>query len=252
MQKTIRIAAGWTFGLAILSTACESSTAADFQLAKTIDVDVAECAFGQGFTIVSADLQNEYFPIHPGRHWQLEGKKGSDLIQLTITVLDGPGGTRDIGGVETRVIQEQETVNGDVVEVSQNYFAENGNGTVCYFGEAVTIYLPDGTTSDEGSWLAGAVSPTDPTITFRPGIIMPADPRLKMRFQMEGAPGIAEDEGRITGSGRVKVPAGTYDQTLRIREFNPLDGDVGFKTFAKGVGMIIDGDVQLTSCTIGC
>jgi len=247
MQKVPRLAAGLACGLAILSTACESSTAADFQLAA-IDID-AECAFAQPFTIDAAQLQNQYFPIHPGRQWQLEGTKGGDVINLTITVL---GATQVIGGVTTQVIEERETVNGVEVEVSQNFFAENSNGTVCYFGEDVAIRLPDGTTSTEGSWRAGDVSPTDPTITFRPGIIMPADPSVRMRFQMEGAPGIAEDEGRVTGSGQVKVPAGVYNETLRVREFNPLDGDVGFKTFAKGVGLIIDGDVELTSCTVGC
>lgn len=249
MQKTIRIAAGWTFGLAILSTGCESSTAADFQLAKTIDVDVAECALGQQVTIDPSQLQNEYFPIHLGRQWHLEGKKGGDVTQLTITVLNE---TQDIGGVTTRVVEERETVNGQEVEVSRNFFAENSRGAVCYFGEDVTIFQPDGTTSTDGSWRAGDVSPTDPNTLFHPGIIMPADPRLKMRYQMEGAPGIAEDEGRITGSGQVKVAAGVYNTTLRVREFNPLDGDVGFKTFAKGVGLIIDGDVELKSCTVGC
>ena len=246
MHQVPRLAAGLACWLAI-STACESSTAADFQLAA-IDID-AECAFAQPFTIEAAQLQNQYFPIHPGRQWQFEGTKGGDVSQLTITVL---AGTQDIAGVTTRVVEERETVNGVELEVSQNFFAENSTGTVCYFGEDVAIRLPDGTTSTEGSWRAGDVSPTDPTITFRPGIIMPADPLLRMRFQMEGAPGIAEDEGRVTGSGQVKVPAGVFNQTLRVREFNPLDGDVGFKTFAKGVGLIIDGEVELKSCTAGC
>jgi hypothetical protein len=246
MQKAPRIAAGLVCGLAILSISCESSTAPFLQQLAFIDVPVDECAFGQPFTI--DQLQNEYFPIEPGRQWQLEGKKGRDVIQLTITVL----GTQDIEGVTTRVVQEQETVNGEVVEVSQNYFAENSLGAVCYFGEDVTINLPDGTTSTEGTWRAGAFSTTDPTIQFHPGIIMPADPRLKMRFQMEGAPGIAAEDRPITGSGQVKVAAGVFNETLRVREFNPLDGHSGFKTFAKGVGMIIDGEVELTSCTVGC
>ncbi len=247
MQQAPRLCAGLACGLAILSTlACDSTTGPGFLIAATaIEVDVAECAFGHQFTITQ--LQNEYFPIHLGRQWQLEGKKGRDLIQLTVTVLNE---TQDIGGVETRVVEERETVNGELVEVSRNFYAENSDGAVCYFGEDVTIHPPDGGTSTEGSWRADDAS--DPNNPFFPGIIMPADPRLKMRFQMEGAPGIAEDEGRITGSGQVKVAAGVYNATLRVREFNPLDGDVGFKTFAKGVGMIIDGDVQLTSCTVGC
>ena len=247
MHQVPRLAAGLVCGLAILSTACESSTAAEFQLAA-LDVD-AECALAQPFTIDAAQLQNQYFPIHPGRQWELEGTKGGDVTHLTITVLNS---TQDLGGVTTRVVEERETVNGVEVEVSQNFFAENSNGTVCYFGEDVTFTLPDGTTSHEGSWRAGNVSPTDPTITFHPGIIMPANPSLRMRYQMEGAPGIAEDEGRITGSGKVKVPAGVFNTTLRVREFNPLDGDVGFNTFARGVGLIIDGEVELISCTVGC
>jgi len=249
MQKAPRIAAGLACGLAILSTlACDSTTGPGFLIAATaIEVDVAECSFGQAFTIEAAALQNEYFPIHVGRQWQFEGKEKGDLIQLAVTVLDA---TQLIGGVTTRVVEERETVNGEVVEVSQNYFAENSDGAVCYFGEDVTMHLPGGGTSTEGSWRADDAS--DPNNPFFPGIIMPANPGVRMQFQMEGAPGVAEDEGRITGSGKVKVPAGTYNQTLRVREFNPLDGGVGFKTFAQGVGMIIDGPVELKSCTVGC
>src|SRR5262245_15423223 len=262
MQQASRLIASLACGLAIVSTACDSSTASSSQLPSmdlgtgvdigadiAVAADVAECAFGQQFTIDATQLQNAYFPIHPGREWQLEGKKGSDFIQLTITVLNA---TQDIGGVTTRVIEERETVNDTVVEVSQNYFAENIAGAVCYFGEDVTIYLPGGGTSSEGTWRAGDVSPTDPVTRFHPGIIMPGDPSFKMSFQMEGAPGIAEDEGRIAGGGPVKVPAGTYTETLRVREFNPLDGHIGFKSYAKGVGLIIDGEVELTSCTVSC
>ena len=246
MQQALRITAGLVFGLAIVTSACKSSTAPDFQLA-TIEVPVTDCAFGQSFTIDPASLQNEYFPIHVGRQWELEGMEGHDLVHLTVTVLDE---TQLIGGVQTRVVQERETANGVLVEVSRNYFAETSGGTVCYFGEDVAISLPGGGTSTEGSWHADDVS--DPNNPFFPGIFMPAAPRVGMQFKTEGAPGIAEDEGRITGSGQVKVPAGRFGETLRVREFNPLDGDVGFKTFARGVGMIIDGTVKLLSCTAGC
>ena len=66
-------------------------------------------------------------------------------------------------------------------------------------------------------------------------------------------PGIAEDEGFITNrTGKVTVPAGTFPQTIRVRESNPLDGSQGYKTFASGVGLIIDGPLSLVSCTQGC
>lgn len=244
MQQATRLAA-LACGLAIVS-ACDSPTGPNPQF-STIDVDVSECAFGQPFTVNPVQLRNDYFPISPGRQWLFAGQERGDVIELTITVLER---TETIGGVQTRVVEERETVNGAPVETSWNYYAENGDGAVCYFGEDVDIFLPDGGVSHDGAWRADDVS--HPGNPFFPGIIMPAHPVVRMRFQMEGAPGTAEDEGRITGGGQVKVPAGTYSEALRVREYNPIDGDVGFKTFAKGVGMIVDGPVQLTTCTQGC
>ena len=75
---------------------------------------------------------------------------------------------------------------------------------------------------------------------------MPADPRPGMKFPMESAPGIAEDEGTIVGIGPVTIPFGRFDETLRVREFNPLDGGKGFKTFGAGIGLLVDGPVELT------
>ena len=77
------------------------------------------------------------------------------------------------------------------------------------------------------------------------GIAMPADPRVGDRYQMELAPGIAEDEGRVVGSGSVTVPVGSFSETIRVRESNPLDGDKGYKVYAHGVGLIVDGSVEL-------
>jgi hypothetical protein len=76
---------------------------------------------------------------------------------------------------------------------------------------------------------------------------MPADPRPGTKFIMERAPGVAEDQGMIVGSGPIEVPAGTFPDAIRVKEFNPLDGDRGIKVFARGVGLVIDGPVQLVS-----
>jgi hypothetical protein len=139
--------------------------------------------------------------------------------------------------VTTQVVEERETVDGELLEVSWNYFAQAGDGTVCYFGEDVDIYEEDGI-SHEGAWCADEAD-------SEPGIIMPADPRPGMRFRMELAPGVAEDEGKIVGIGPISVPFGRFTETIRIREFNPLDAGKGYKVFAAGVGMIVDGPVEL-------
>lgn len=223
-----------------LCAACDATTPHAFQLAA-LEIDVARCAFGQPFTIADAELQNAYFPLHVGRQWMLAGEEDGAAIALTITVLNQ---TETVGGVETRVVEEIETVDGTTIEVSRNFFAEALDGTVCYFGEDVDITEPGQPPSSAGAWRAD-----DPG--HFPGIIMPANPRPGQSFQMEGAPLIAEDRGRIIGSGPVQLEAGSFPTTIRIRETNPLDGGFDFKTFAAGVGIIIDGPLVLVSYSPG-
>ena len=78
--------------------------------------------------------------------------------------------------------------------------------------------------------------------------IMPAAPQQGMRYQQEVAPGIAMDEATITKVGRtVTVPAGTFTQTITVRDFNPLDGSKGTKVYAAGIGLIKDAALDLVS-----
>lgn len=187
-----------------------------------------------GFTLAST---NAFFPLQVGRRWVLEGEEDGVPVQLQIEVLRG---TEVVAGVTTHILEERESQGGVLVEDSRNFFAEAGDGTVCYFGEDVDIYDGGHIVSHEGSWRADQPG-------NRPGIIMPADPHPGMKFQMEGAPGVAQDEGTIIGTGKVTVPAGTFTETIRVREFNPLDGSRDEKVYAANVGILVDPPVVLLS-----
>ena len=63
---------------------------------------------------------NTYFILEPGYRLTLEGTEAGKRIQLVITVLDE---TRVVDGVTTRVVEERESENGRVIEISRNYFA---------------------------------------------------------------------------------------------------------------------------------
>lgn len=222
----------------ILPLACEqgptdSLAAIDGPLAlneKALDVSICAPEAG-GFSIVST---NPYFPLDVGNQWTYEGEDEGESVSLIISVLDQ---TRVIDGVTTRVQEEREFVDGELFEVSWNYFVEASDGTVCYYGEDVDIFEEDGVTH-EGAWCADEPGNA-------PGIIMPADPRPGMKYLNELAPGVAEDEAKIVGIGPVTVPAGTFTETIRVREFNPLDEDKGYKIFAFGTGLIVDDVVEL-------
>jgi hypothetical protein len=190
------------------------------------------------------------------------GPDEGEIHAFQITVL----GTKDITvngrTVRTRVVEEREWKDGGdgtfddgadtLIEVSLNYFAQVRRGaqpeTVCYFGEDVVIYVdgqPTGPSPDTGSWLAGAPQLNDPNEVNLPGIFMPANPKPGMHFMQEFAPDLAEDEASIVGVGPVTIGDTTYTNTIRVREFNPLDGDKGYKVYARNVGLIADGDLLL-------
>jgi hypothetical protein len=184
------------------------------------------------FTLASP---NDFFPIGAGSWWVYTGTEDGEVLVLRIAVLDE---TEVVGGVTTRVIEESEWEGGELLEVSRNYVAATGEGTVCYFGEAVDIYEDGEVVSHEGAWRADAPGNA-------PGVLMPADPRPFVSFQMERAPGIAEDRGMVVATGRYRVPIGLFSGVIAVRETNPLDGGVGYKYYAPGVGLLVDGAVRL-------
>src|SRR3989442_13317689 len=127
--------------------------------------------FKDTFAVDKADLAsvgtNRFFVLAPGYQLVLEGKEEGKPIVLTVTVLNE---TKMVDGVETRVVEEKETINGQPYESSRNYFAiSRRTSDVFYFGEDVDIYKGGKVISHEGSWLSGAGG-------ARFGLAMPGDP----------------------------------------------------------------------------
>ncbi len=179
----------------------------------------------------------------------MEGIDKKQNIHLTITVLDE---TRrfenlDIGGgvvtdVVTRIVEERETINGVLAEVSRNYFAIcDRTNSVFYFGEDVDIYEDGVIVSHEGAWLAGVDG-------ARPGIIMPGVILLGGRYYQEIAPGVAMDRAEIISmTESVQVPAGTFANCLETYETSAIDRKAkGYKFYAPGIGLVKDDVLGLT------
>jgi hypothetical protein len=90
---------------------------------------------------------NTYFRLEPG--YTLVLADGNE--RLVITVLDE---TKIVDGVETRIVEERESKNGKLVEVSRNFFAFNtADRGVYYFGEEVDIYKNGKVVDHEGASL---------------------------------------------------------------------------------------------------
>jgi hypothetical protein len=203
----------------------------------TENVDVTVCDPGQpGF---SADITNAFLPFPVGAAWVLEGTEDGQQVRLVVSSLDQ---TEDIAGETTRVMEERETHDGTLVEVSRNFLTQTPDGTVCYYGEDVDIYDGGAIVSHEGAWRAGVANAL-------PGILMPGSPAVGMAFRQERAPGVAEDRVEITAVDEtVTVPAGTFANTVRFLETTPLEpGSESGKVYVRDVGLIVDDAVQRVS-----
>lgn len=199
------------------------------------NLDASVCALGGGpFT---TNVTNPYFPLRVGTALVLEGLDEGENIHLEILTLTS---TEMVSGVVTRVVRETETIDGELYEISWNYFAQAIDGTVCYFGEDVLFYENGVVVGTDGSWRAGGAN--------QPGIQMPAVPHVGDAYSQEIAPGIAEDRAQVLSTnGTVTVPAGTFNGVLRNLECNPLELDSDeYKEYAPGVGLIVDAAVRLT------
>ena len=190
-----------------------------------------ECTF-------SSTGRNPFFILEPNYQLVLAGGEGGEAAQVTITVLNETG---EVNGTETRVVEERETIGGELVEISRNFFAicEETN-SVFYFGEEVDDYEDGNIISHGGAWLAGEDA-------NRAGIIMPGTILMGARYYQEIAPNVAVDRAEIVGMGEVvQTPAGEFSDTLITRETNPLEPAVAeLKYYAAGIGLIQEEDLML-------
>ncbi|RME23167.1 MAG: hypothetical protein D6806_11715 [Deltaproteobacteria bacterium] len=196
--------------------------------------DIAVCSPDAGPH--SLVIDNRYLPMPVGRKLVLEGREGSSEVHLEITVLDQ---VERVAGVDCRVVEERESKDGKLVEVSRNFFVQAPDGTVCYYGEDVDIYRDGAVVGHEGAWRAGEGQ-------NRPGIMMPANPRVGMKYPNEVAPGVAEDTAEITAMGTsVDVPAGHFEGALEITETSPLDSGSSHKVYVPDIGIVVDDELRL-------
>jgi hypothetical protein len=133
------------------------------------------------------------------------------------------------------VVRDTVTVNGQVIEDTYDWYAQDSEGNVWYFGEDSKTYENGVVTSTEGSWEAGV----DGAL---PGIVMKASPQIGETYRQEYYPGVAEDMADVASiTESVKVPYGDFEYVLKTRDYSPLNPDViEYKYYASGVGFILE------------
>jgi hypothetical protein len=187
-------------------------------------------------------IDHPYWPMSVGSRWVYrETDTSGARQQVVVEVTDR---TKLIAnGVEARVVRDTVTENGEPVEITDDWYAQDAEGNIWYLGEATAEYRNGEVVTREGSFEAGVDG-------AEPGIIMPANPEPGMEYRQEYLKGEAEDEAAVVtvGAERVEVPYGYFDSDLLMtRDLVPLEPKVQeFKLFAPGIGLLLavhtDGD----------
>jgi hypothetical protein len=185
----------------------------------------------------TSPVPNAYFPIEPGTVSTYRGREGKDRLSERLTITDE---TKVIQGITTTVVKDVVYANGLLDEKTTDWYANDNDGNVWYFGEATATYDENGDViTTEGSWEAGV----DGAVA---GTIMPADPMPTDAYRQEFSQGHAEDQGWIVQRGvNVDVAYGMLDRVVRSFEWTRLEpGVVSEKFYAPGLGIVREWDVS--------
>lgn len=172
-------------------------------------------------------VDNPFFPLVPGTVFTfVEGEE-----TIVVTVLEE---TKNILGVRCTVVHDQSSDENGVLEDTLDYYAQDLDGTVWYFGEETAEYQNGEVVSTEGSWEAGVDG-------ARPGVILPGAPIVGLPYRQEYYACHAEDMAEVVDLDvDVSVPVGTFTQCMRTRDTNPLEpGMEENKTYCPNVGLVL-------------
>jgi hypothetical protein len=202
----------------VAATGCASGSQSLPQGAEPANLDAADFV---------ERIDNPYWPMAPGSRWVYR----EDGQRVEVTVTDR---TKEILGIRATVVHDVVTEDGELVEDTDDWYAQDKDGNVWYLGEATKEYEHGKVKTTEGSWEAGVDG-------AEAGILLPGEPEVGMGYRQEYYKGEAEDVAKVMSlDATAKVPFGTFENCLKTEETTPLEPDVvEYKYYAKNVGPVL-------------
>jgi hypothetical protein len=175
----------------------------------------------------TTDIDNPYFPLRPGQRAVF--RDGDERVVVRVT-----NDTKKIEGITARVVRDTVTLDGELIEDTFDWYAQDSDGNVWYMGEDTTEYENGKPKTKEGSWEAGVNG-------AEPGVIMPAKPRSGLAYRQEYYKGHAEDRATVVSIDEtVTVPFGRFENCVKTRDVAPLGGGSSeHKYYARGIGLVL-------------
>lgn len=186
----------------------------------------------------SLEIDNPHWPMRPGSRWVYRESDGKGGVQrVVVTVTDRT--KRIANGIDARVVHDVVSQDGEPVEVTDDWYAQDGDGNIWYLGESTAEYENGKVVSRAGSWEAGVDG-------AQPGIVMPAEPRPGLAYRQEHYAGEAEDRAKVLSvDEQAEVPFGHFTNVVLTKDLVPLEPRVlEYKLYAPGVGPVLTLDVS--------
>jgi len=180
----------------------------------------------------TTEIDNPYWPMKPGYHWVYRELEDGELQRVDVTVTDQ---TKVLDGVTARVVHDRVMRQGQVVEDTRDWYAQDSDGNLWYLGEDTKEYENGKVKSTEGSWAYGVDG-------AQPGVVVPADPKQGMTYREEFYAGHAEDAAEVLNvDSQVQVPYGRFKGAILTRNYSSLEPTVEeMKLYARGVGPVME------------
>lgn len=214
--------------LAALLTACGGTSSTSSPGTTPVATTAADPANFGGHVI-----DNPWYPLVPGMTWTYRGVKDG---QQSREIMIATSKIRMIQGAPCTVVSDKLYLSGTLEERTLDYYAQDNDGTVWYFGEDTAELRPNGEIrSTEGTWLAGRNG-------AEAGIFMPADPQVGKGFRQEYYKGHAEDHFRtLSLSEQVRTPGASSSGAMLTEEWTPLEPNViDHKYYVRGIGTVLE------------
>lgn len=190
---------------------------------QTVDLDPAD---------FSARITNQYWPMAPGTRWvYAETESNGARLRVVVTVTHR---TREIAGIDARVVRDVVTEQGEIVEKTFDWYAQDSGGSVWYLGEFTREYENGEPVSTEGSFEHGVDG-------AQAGVVVPARPVPGCSYRQQYYEGEAEDRGRIlTVKDDIKVRGQQYRNLMTTSDRVPTEPFVlEHKFYAPRVGPVL-------------
>lgn len=192
---------------------------------------------------------NPWFPLVEGNTWVYEATiddDGEEITETTTVIVRSE--TKLIEGVTCVVVNDIVEEDGQLIEDTDDWFAQDIDGNVWYCGEiSKNFEYFDGDEPEEmelvdieGSWKAGRDG-------GKAGILVPINPQVGDVLRNEVLYGEAEDVIEVLSlTGDEATEAASCDGACYVaREFTPLEPEDNEETYYKaGIGVILEVDTE--------